>query len=71
MEEVLIQRAVKKIIQALYVNGLFDSFPNADEVLKDVLFVTRCRGDLEEKTYCRSMILFVNINLRKQHQIKK
>ena len=37
---VLIQRAVKTNIQILYDKALFDSFPNADKVLKVFLFVT-------------------------------
>ena len=48
VEEVLIQRAVKTTIQILYDKGLFDAFPNADKVLKNFLFVTRRRGDLEK-----------------------
>ena len=32
----------------LYNRGLFDSFPNADNVLEAVLFVTTHRGDLEK-----------------------
>ena len=48
VEEVLIQRAVKTTIQILYDKGLFDNFQNADEVLKDFLFTTRRRPDLEE-----------------------
>ena len=47
VEDILIQRAVKTI-QILYDKVLFDGFPNADQVLKDFLFVTRHRGDLEE-----------------------
>ena len=35
-------------IQLLYDTGLLDAFPNADKVLKDFLFVTRRRGDLEK-----------------------
>ena len=35
MEENLIQIAVKTTIQLLYDNGLFDNFPNADNVSKD------------------------------------
>ena len=35
VEEVLIQRAVNKTIQKLYDKGLFDNFPNAENVLKD------------------------------------
>ena len=46
----------------LYDKGLFDGFPNADEVLKDFLFVTRHRGNLEQNKRCHSMILFMNIN---------
>ena len=48
VEENLIQRAVKTTIQILYDRGLFDNFQNAEEVLKDFLFVTRRRGDLEK-----------------------
>ena len=48
MEDILIQRAVKTTIQVLYDKGLFDIFQNSEEVLKDFLFVTRRRGDLEE-----------------------
>ena len=45
--EILIQRAVKTI-QKLFDKGLFDSFPNADKVLKDFLFVTRRRPGLKK-----------------------
>ena len=48
VEEILIQRAVKTTIQILYDKGLFDNFQNAEEVLKDFLFVTRRRPDLEK-----------------------
>ena len=48
VEEILVQRAVKTTIQILYDRGLFDNFQNAEEVLKDFLFVTRRRGDLEK-----------------------
>ena len=34
--------------QILYDNGLFNSFPNAYDVLKDFLYVTRCRPDLKK-----------------------
>ena len=37
----LIQRAVKTTIQILYDKGLFDSFQNAEEVVKDIFFTTR------------------------------
>ena len=33
-EEFLFQRGVKTIIQNLYDKGIFDGFPNSDEVLK-------------------------------------
>ena len=46
--EILIQRAVKTTIQTLYDRGLFDNFQNAEEVLKDFLFTTRRRPDLEK-----------------------
>ena len=48
VEEILIQRAVKTTIQILYDRGLFDNFQNAEEVLKDFLFTTRRRPDLEK-----------------------
>ena len=48
VEEILIPRAVKTTFQILYDKGLFDSFPNADGVLKDFLFATKSRGDLEK-----------------------
>ena len=48
VEDILIQRAVKTTIQILYDRGLFDNFQNAEEVLKDFLFVTRRRPDLEK-----------------------
>ena len=48
VEEILIQRAVKTTIQILYDKGLFDKFQNSDEVLKDFLFTTRRRPDLEK-----------------------
>ena len=50
VEDILIQRAVKTTIQILYDMGLFDNFQNADKVLKDFLFTTRHRGDLEDNT---------------------
>ena len=49
VENILIQRAVKTTIQILYHKGLFDKFQNADKVLEDFLFTTRCRGDLSEE----------------------
>ena len=45
VEEILIPRSVETTIQILYDKGLFDGFPNVDEVLKDFLFVTRRRPD--------------------------
>ena len=48
IEEILIQRAVKTTIQLLYDKRLFDNFQNAQEVLKDFLFTTRRRPDLEK-----------------------
>ena len=47
VEENLIQRAVKTTIQRLYGRGLFDGFPNADEVSKDFFTAWR-RPDLEK-----------------------
>ena len=46
--EVLIQKAVKTTIQILYDEGLFDDYNNSDEVLKDFLFTTGRRRDLEK-----------------------
>ena len=54
VEETLIQRAVKTTIRKLFDKGFFDGFSNADEVLKDFLFVKRRRVDLVEK----QMMLF-------------
>ena len=48
VEEILIQRAVKTTVQILYDKGLFDNYANAEEVLKDFLFTTRRRLDLEK-----------------------
>ena len=48
VEEILIQRAEKTTTQVLYDKSLFDNYGNAEEVLKDFLFVTRRRVDLEE-----------------------
>ena len=48
VEETLVQRAVKTIFQILYDEGLFDSVPSADKVLKNFLFVTSRRPDLEK-----------------------
>ena len=40
------QRAMQTTFQTLYDKGLFDSYPNADEVSKDFLFTTRRKPDL-------------------------
>ena len=48
VEDISVQRAVKTTIQVLYDRGLFDNFQNAEEVLKDFLFVTGRRPDLEK-----------------------
>ena len=48
IEDILIQRAVKPTIQTLYDRGFFDNFQNAEEVLKDFVFTTRRRPDLEK-----------------------
>ena len=50
VEEILVQRAVKKTIRILYDKGLFDNYANADKVLEDFLFTIRRRGDLSENT---------------------
>ena len=50
-EEVLFRKAVKTTIQIFYDNGLFDSYDNANEALKDFLVIAvngRRRPDLEE-----------------------
>ena len=49
VEEFLVQRAVKTTIHILYHKGLLDNYANADKVLEDFLFTTRCRGDLSEQ----------------------
>ena len=48
VEDILVQRAVKRVIQIFYDTGLFDNYDNADEVLKDFLFTRRRRPDLDE-----------------------
>ena len=48
LEEILIQRTVETTAQILYGKEIFDGFPNADEVLRDDLFVTRRKPDLDE-----------------------
>ena len=40
---------MKTTIQILYDKKLIEGFSNAGDVLKDFLFVTRRRGDLEQK----------------------
>ena len=50
VEDILVQRAVKTTIQMLHDRGLFDNFQNAEEELKDFLFTTRRRPDLEDNT---------------------
>ena len=47
-EEALFQRTVKTTLQILYDKGLFDGYPNADEVLKNFSITTRQRHVLEE-----------------------
>ena len=49
VDDILIERAVKTTIQILYNRGLFGNFQNAEEVLKDFLFTTRRRTDLEKE----------------------
>ena len=49
VEDILIQKSVKTTIQKLYDKGLFDNFQNADNVVEDLLFTTRRRGDLSEQ----------------------
>ena len=45
----LIQRVVITPIQILYDEGLFDAYPNADEVLKDFSFTASRSIDLTEQ----------------------
>ena len=59
VEEFLFQRTVETAIQFLYDKGLFDGYANADEVLKDFLFVTRHSDDLYENKWCCSLILLI------------
>ena len=49
VEDNLIQRAVKTMIQILYDKGLFDNYANADKILEDFSFTTRRRPDLSEE----------------------
>ena len=58
---------MKTNIQKLYDKGFFDGFSNADEVLKDFLFVTRPRGDLQENKFCYLKILFINTVWKKSN----
>ena len=48
IEEVSIDRAAKTTTQILYDKRIIDNYDNADEVLKEYLFVERRRPDLEE-----------------------
>ena len=48
VEEFLFQRTLKTTIQTCFDEGLFDGFTNAEKVVKDFLFVTRRRADLEK-----------------------
>ena len=57
----LIQKAVKLTKIVFCDKKLVDGFPNADEVIKDFLYVTRRRSKLEETKGCRSMIIFISI----------
>ena len=49
VEEILIKRAVKTTIQILYDKVLFDNYKNANEILKNFLFLTQ-RPDLQKST---------------------
>ena len=51
IEEILIERAVKTTIQIFSDKALFDNYKhgNAYEVLKDFLFVGKCRPNLVEE----------------------
>ena len=48
VQEILIQGALKTTFQRLFDKSLFDAFSNADNVLKDFLFVTIRKPDLQE-----------------------
>ena len=62
VEEISFQRVVKTTKKVLYDKGLFDSFPNADKVSQNFLFVTRQRSDFEESKWSHSVILFIKKN---------
>ena len=49
VKEISIERVVKTTIKILYEEGFFDSFANAEEVLKDFMSVTRRGPDLSEQ----------------------
>ena len=49
VEEVLVQRDLKRTIQILYDKGLFDNYADADKLLDYFLFTTRRRSDLSEQ----------------------
>ena len=40
VEDFLVQRAVKTLLQIFYDNGLFDIYADADKILEDFLFTT-------------------------------
>ena len=48
VEKILFQRAVRTTIQRLFDKGLFENYDNDVDVLKNFLFVTRRRCDLEK-----------------------
>ena len=47
VDKFLIQRSEKVTVQKLFDRSLFDTFADADKVLKDFMFATQDRGDLE------------------------
>ena len=47
-EEILVQRAVKSTIQIFYDKNFIENLQKADKVLKDFLFTSRCKPNLEE-----------------------
>ena len=49
VEDILIQKAIKRTTQIIYDKGLFDNYANVDKILEDFLLTTRRRGDLSEQ----------------------
>ena len=69
VEDILIQRAVKTMIQILYDKGLFDKYAIADKVLEGFLFTTRRRGDLSNQVIDDIQWFYQKIQFEKQSNI--